>query len=162
MAANANDGRTDTCWESAGHPATLTVRLGAEAFVTAVVVRLNPDAAWERRTQSIEVLGRDRSSSAYTTLTARADHTLDPAGNGNGVTIPVTGRVADVQLKLGHNSAGYGAQVAELEVRGTAASNPDLTVTTLDRSPAAPPRRTPSPSVRPCATPAPRSPPPRR
>ncbi len=101
-------------------------------------MKLNPDAAWERRTQSIEVLGRDRSSSAYTTLKARADHTFDPAGNGNGVTIPLTGRVSDVQLEFSHNSAGYGAQVAELEVRGTAAPNPDLTVTTLDWTPAAP------------------------
>ncbi len=122
----------------AGHPATLTVRLGAEADVTAVVVKLNPDAAWGRRTQSIEILGRDRSSSAYATLKARADHTFDPAGNGNTVTVPVTGRVADVQLRFSHNSAGYGAQVAELEVRGTAAPNPDLTVTTLDWTPAAP------------------------
>ncbi|SCD78639.1 F5/8 type C domain-containing protein [Streptomyces sp. di188] len=138
VAANVNDGRVDTYWESAGHPATLTVHLGAEADVTAVVVRLNPDAAWERRTQSIEILGRDRSSGTYATLTARADHTFDPAGNGNGVTIPVTGRVADVQLKFGHNSAGYGAQVAELEVRGTAAPNPDLTVTALDWTPDAP------------------------
>ncbi|MFJ7103654.1 galactose-binding domain-containing protein [Streptomyces albogriseolus] len=138
VAAHANDGRIDTYWESAGHPATLTVRLGAEADVTAVVLKLNPDAAWERRTQSIEVLGRDRSSSAYTTLKARADHTFDPAGNGNTVTVPVTGRVADVQLRFSHNSAGYGAQVAELEVRGTAAPNPDLTVTTLDWTPAAP------------------------
>ncbi|MFE8969997.1 CARDB domain-containing protein [Streptomyces albogriseolus] len=138
VAAHANDGRIDTYWESAGHPATLTVRLGAEADVTAVVVKLNPDAAWERRIQSIEVLGRDRSSGAYTTLKARADHTFDPAGNGNTVTVPVTGRVADVQLRFSHNSAGYGAQVAELEVRGTAAPNPDLTVTTLDWTPAAP------------------------
>ncbi|MFI0504571.1 discoidin domain-containing protein [Streptomyces albogriseolus] len=84
VAAHANDGRVDTYWESAGHPATLTVRLGAEADVTAVVVKLNPDAAWERRTQSIEVLGRDRSSSAYTTLKARADHTFtdDPLDRG--------------------------------------------------------------------------------
>lgn len=114
------------------------MHLGAEADLTAVVVKLNPDAAWERRTQSIEILGRDSSSGTYTTLKARADHTFDPAGNGNTVTVPVTGRVADVQLRFGHNSAGYGAQVAELEVRGTAAPNPDLTVTTLDWTPAAP------------------------
>ncbi|MFH9176512.1 discoidin domain-containing protein [Streptomyces albogriseolus] len=31
VAAHANDGRIGTYWESAGHPATLTVRLGAEA-----------------------------------------------------------------------------------------------------------------------------------
>ncbi|MEW1684540.1 CARDB domain-containing protein [Streptomyces sp. NPDC093594] len=138
VAANANDGQTGTYWESGGHPATLTVRLGAEADLTGVVVRLSPDAVWERRTQSIEVLGRDRSSSTFTTLKARADYTFDPAGNGNGVTIPVSGRHADVQLRFTHNSAGYGAQVAELEVRGTAAANPDLLVTGLDWTPAAP------------------------
>ncbi|MFC9112066.1 MULTISPECIES: CARDB domain-containing protein [Streptomyces] len=138
VAANANDGQTGTYWESGGHPATLTVRLGAEADLTGVVVRLSPDAVWERRTQSIEVLGRDRSSSTFTTLKARADYTFDPAGNGNGVTIPVSGRHADVQLRFTHNSAGYGAQVAELELRGTAAANPDLLVTGLDWTPAAP------------------------
>ncbi|MEQ8146287.1 CARDB domain-containing protein [Streptomyces sp. OP7] len=138
VAANANDGQTGSYWESGGHPATLTVRLGAEADLTGVVVRLNPDTVWERRTQSIEVLGRDRSSSAFTTLKARADYTFDPAGNGNAVTIPVSGRYADVQLRFTHNSAGYGAQVAELQVQGTAAANPDLIVTGLDWTPAAP------------------------
>ncbi|MFI8206540.1 CARDB domain-containing protein [Streptomyces sp. NPDC085937] len=138
VAANANDGQTGSYWESGGHPATLTVRLGAEADLTGVVVRLNPDAVWERRTQSIEVLGRDRSSSAFTTLKARADYTFDPAGNGNAVTIPVSGRYADVQLRFTHNSAGYGAQVAELQVQGTAAANPDLIVIGLDWTPAAP------------------------
>ncbi|MBT3164882.1 discoidin domain-containing protein [Streptomyces sp. Vc74B-19] len=138
VAANANDGQTGSYWESDGHPATLTVRLGAEADLTGVVVRLDPDAVWERRTQSIEVLGRDRASSAYTTLKARADYTFDPAGGGNSVTIPVSGRHADVRLRFTHNSAGYGAQVAELEVQGTAAANPDLIVTGLDWTPAAP------------------------
>ncbi|MER7738061.1 CARDB domain-containing protein [Streptomyces sp. NPDC096538] len=138
VAANANDGQTGSYWESDGHPATLTVRLGAEADLTGVVVRLDPDAVWERRTQSIEVLGRDRASSAYTTLKARADYTFDPAGGGNSVTIPVSGRHADVRLRFTHNTAGYGAQVAELEVRGTAAANPDLIVTGLDWTPAAP------------------------
>ena len=74
VAENANDNSTSTYWEGSGHPATLTVHLGAEADLTAVVVKLNPDAAWERRTQSIEILRRDSSSGTYTTLKARADH----------------------------------------------------------------------------------------
>ncbi|MEV8595994.1 CARDB domain-containing protein [Streptomyces sp. NPDC052012] len=138
VARHANDGRRGTYWESDGHPATLTVRLGADADLTGVVVKLDPDPAWAARTQSIEVLGREQGASDFTTLTPRADHTFDPGSNDNTVTIPVTGRYADVRLRFTHNSSGYGAQVAELEVMGTAAPNPDLVVTDLTWTPQAP------------------------
>ncbi|MGY0065478.1 CARDB domain-containing protein [Streptomyces sp. QTS137] len=138
VARNANDGRTDTYWESAGHPATFTVQSGANADLTGVVVKLAPDAVWETRTQSIEVLGREQAASGFTSIKARADYTFDPASGGNTVTIPVTGRHADVQLRFTHNSGGYGAQIAELEVMGVAAPNPDLAVTGLTWTPASP------------------------
>ncbi|MEU2600733.1 CARDB domain-containing protein [Streptomyces hirsutus] len=138
VARNANDGRTDTYWESSGHPATLTVQLGANADLSGVVVKLNPAAAWEPRTQSIEVLAREQAASGFTSIKARADYTFNPASGGNTVTIPVTGRHADVQLRFTHNSAGYGAQIAELEVMGTAAPHPDLVVTDLTWTPASP------------------------
>ncbi|MBH0247180.1 discoidin domain-containing protein, partial [Streptomyces cavourensis] len=35
-AANANDGQVNTYWESNGHPATLTVKLGADADLHSV------------------------------------------------------------------------------------------------------------------------------
>ncbi|MET7293011.1 CARDB domain-containing protein [Streptomyces griseoloalbus] len=138
VATNANDGKVDTYWESNGHPATLTVALGADADLSAVVVKLSPDSAWAKRTQSIEVLGREQTSGSFTSLKARADYTFDPGSHDNTVTIPVTGRYADVRLRFTHNSSGYGAQVAELQVRGTAAPHPDLVVSDLTWTPASP------------------------
>ncbi|MEV7285076.1 CARDB domain-containing protein [Streptomyces sp. NPDC093252] len=138
VAANANDGQVGTYWESSGQPASLTVELGANADLSGVVVKLNPDAAWATRTQSIEVLGRAQGSTAFTSVKARADYTFNPASNANTVTIPVTGRYADVRLTYTANSSGYGAQAAEFEVIGTAAPNPDLVVNELTWSPASP------------------------
>lgn len=138
VATNANDGQVGTYWESSGHPAALTVELGAAADLSGVVVRLDPDAAWAKRTQSIEVLGREQSSDGFTSIKARADYTFDPGAGANTVTIPVTGRYADVRLRFTHNSSGYGAQVAELQVMGAAAPNPDLVVSDLTWTPASP------------------------
>ena len=137
-AANAVDDSTATYWESAAVPSTLTVKLGANADLQAVVVKLNPDAAWGARTQAIQVQGREQSATGFTSLRARADYAFGPSSNQNTVTIPVTGRYADVQLTFFSNSGAPGAQVAELQVVGAPAPNPDLTVTDLAWSPAAP------------------------
>ncbi|GAA0917003.1 galactose-binding domain-containing protein [Virgisporangium aurantiacum] len=139
VAANANDDNLTTYWEAAGgaYPNLLTVQLGANAAVTSVVVKLNPDPVWGTRTQNIEVLGRDQGSSTFTSLRAAADYTFNPA-SGNSVTIPVTASVADVRLRVNSNSGSSGGQVAELQVIGTPAPNPDLTVTALSASPASP------------------------
>ncbi|MFD7899820.1 CARDB domain-containing protein [Streptomyces sp. NPDC059743] len=138
VATNANDDNTGTYWESAGHPSNLTVKLGANADITGVVVKLNPDAVWGTRTQSIQVLGRDQAATGFTSLAARANYTFNPATNQNSVTIPVTGRAADVQLQIFSNTGASGGQVAELQVIGTPAPNPDLTVSALSWSPASP------------------------
>ncbi|GIJ47620.1 hypothetical protein Val02_45060 [Virgisporangium aliadipatigenens] len=138
VAANANDGNIGTYWEAAGHPSTLTARLGANADVTAVVIRLNPDPVWQARTQSIEVLGRAQGATGFSTLKARADYSFSPSGNANTVTVALSGRVADVQLKFHANSGAPGGQVAELRVTGTWAPNPDLVVTGLSWTPSAP------------------------
>jgi hypothetical protein len=140
VAANATDDSTSTYWEAAGHPADLTVKLGADADISAVVVKLNPDPVWAARTQSIQVLGRATGQSDFTSLRARADHAFSP-GQGNTVTIPVTGRVSDVRLRFFSNTGAPGGQVAEFQVVGTAAPAPDLTVTGLDWSPADPSER---------------------
>ncbi|MFD0145661.1 MULTISPECIES: CARDB domain-containing protein [unclassified Streptomyces] len=137
VAAHANDDNTGTYWESAGFPSSLTVKLGADADVRAVVVKLNPDQVWGPRTQSIEVLGREQSASGFTSLKARADHAFSPAGQ-NSVTIPVTGRYADLRLTFFSNTGAPGAQVAEFQVVGAAAPNPDLTVTDLTWTPSSP------------------------
>lgn len=138
VASNANDDSPATYWESSGFPSTLTVKLGANADVEAVVVKLNPDQAWGPRTQAIEVLGREQSASGFTSLKGRADYAFSPSSGGNSVTIPVTGRYSDVQLKFFSNSSGFGAQVAEFQVIGAAAPNPDLTITDLTWAPASP------------------------
>ncbi|NUR88160.1 MAG: hypothetical protein HOY71_29075, partial [Nonomuraea sp.] len=136
-AANANDGSTQTYWEGGAYPETLTVHLGANADLTRVVLRLNPDQVWARRTQSIQVLGREQSATGFTGLVAQATYTFDPA-SGNSVTIPLAATVADVQLRFTANSGAPGGQVAEFEVYGKPAPNPDLTVTAVTTSPATP------------------------
>ncbi|MFF7386076.1 discoidin domain-containing protein [Streptomyces griseoluteus] len=139
VAANANDGQTGTYWESAGgaYPATLTTKLGADADLSQVVVKLSPDSAWATRTQNIQVLGRDQDATTFTSLAAAKDYTFNPA-SGNSVTIPVSGAAADIQLKVTSNTGAPGAQVAEFQVIGTPAANPDLKVTGITNSPAAP------------------------
>ncbi|TDW14908.1 CARDB domain-containing protein [Kribbella kalugense] len=143
VATNANDGNVGTYWESNGFPSTLTVKLGSNADLSSVVVKLNPDSAWGARTQSIEVLGREQSATTFTSVVARTDYQFDPSANQNTVTIPVTGRYADLRLQVFSNTGAPGGQVAELQVFGTAAPNPDLVVTSVDWTPASPTETTP-------------------
>ncbi|MBE1488542.1 discoidin domain-containing protein [Plantactinospora soyae] len=139
VATNANDDNLATYWEGAGgaYPSALTVQLGANATVSSVVVRLNPDSSWGPRSQTIQVLGREQSSSSFTSLAAATLHNFNPA-SGNSVTIPVSGSVADVRLSITSNSGAPAGQVAEFQVLGVPAPNPDLTVTAATWSPAAP------------------------
>ncbi|MBP2478467.1 hypothetical protein JOF53_007339 [Crossiella equi] len=138
VAANANDGNLGTYWEGNGNPANLTVKLGANADLTRVVVKLNPDSAWGPRTQAIEVLGRESTASGFTSLKARADYAFTPSGNQNTVSIPVTGRASDLRLAFAANSGAPGGQVAEVQVFGNAAPTPDLVVGDLSWTPASP------------------------
>jgi hypothetical protein len=136
--ANANDNDLNTYWEGAnGYPNTLTVSLGANASVSSVVLKLNPDPVWGTRTQTIQVLGRDQNSSSFTNLVSAATYTFNPA-SGNAVTIPVSATAADVRLSVTSNSGAPNGQVAEFQVIGTPAPNPDLTVTGMSVSPAEP------------------------
>lgn len=139
VAANANDGDVNTYWEGAGvsYPNTLTVNLGANANVTSVVVKLNPAAAWATRTQTIQVLGHNQSTGTFSSLVPGAVYTFNPA-TGNSVTIPVTATASELQLKFTANSGSSAGQVAEFQVIGTPAANPDLTVTAMSWSPSAP------------------------
>ncbi|MFJ6197392.1 CARDB domain-containing protein [Micromonospora sp. NPDC092111] len=143
VAANANDSSPTSYWESAGFPSTLTVKLGADADLTAIVVKLNPDPIWGARTQNIEVLGRAQTATGFTSLKAPANYAFNPSSNQNSVTIPVTGRSADVQLKFFGNTGAPGGQVADLQVLGGWAPNPDLVVTTVSWTPTAPSEVTP-------------------
>ncbi|GID26226.1 glycosyl hydrolase [Paractinoplanes brasiliensis] len=137
VATNANDNNTATYWEGSAYPATLTVKLGANAAVSSVVVKLNPDSAWGPRQQTFAILGRDQGATAYTTITGPASYSFSPA-TGNTVTIPVSATTADVRLSFTANTGAPSGQVAELQVIGTPAPNPDLTVTGTTVSPAAP------------------------
>ncbi|MFI6339578.1 discoidin domain-containing protein [Streptomyces sp. NPDC050535] len=139
VAENANDDRTSTYWEGGpgAYPNSLTVRLGANADVNTVVLKLSPDAAWGSRTQRIQVLGRSQNATSFTSLAAAKDYTFDPA-SGNTVRIPVSGRVADVQLAVTANSGAPAGQVAEFQVLGTPAPNPDLQITGITSAPAGP------------------------
>ncbi|GIE32890.1 glycosyl hydrolase [Actinoplanes italicus] len=137
VAANANDNDTATYWEGSAYPANLTVKLGSNASVSSVVVKLNPSTAWGARQQTFAVLGREQSASAYTTLVGSATYSFNPA-SGNTVTIPVAATTADVRLSFTANTGAPSGQVAEFQVIGTPAPNPDLTVTGLTASPAAP------------------------
>ncbi|HKN51108.1 MAG TPA: discoidin domain-containing protein [Amycolatopsis sp.] len=139
VATNANDGNVGTYWEGAGgtYPNLLTVALGANADLSQVVVKLNPDPIWGTRTQTIAVEGREQASTSFTTLVAEQTYTFNPS-SGNTVTIPVTGRVADVRLRITANSGAGGGQAAEFQVFGVPAPNPDLTVTGVSWSPANP------------------------
>ncbi|MEV4833510.1 discoidin domain-containing protein [Nonomuraea sp. NPDC049486] len=124
VAGNANDGDVRTYWEGQTYPNTLTVALGGDADLTSVVLKLNPDAVWARRTQTVEVLGRARGAADFSRLVAPAAYVFDPA-TGNSVTIPVTARAADVRLRITANSGAPGGQVAEFQVFGTAVPLPD-------------------------------------
>ncbi|MGW5070491.1 CARDB domain-containing protein [Streptomyces cyaneofuscatus] len=135
---NANDGQVNTYWESNGHPSNLTVKLGADADLQSVVIKLNPDPIWSTRTQEFQVLGRTQSGTGFTSLKSRAGYVFNPATNQNTVTVPVSGRAADLQLQFFSNTWAPGAQVAEIQILGTPAPNPDLTVSALSWSPSAP------------------------
>jgi hypothetical protein len=142
VATNANDGNVGSYWESAGFESTLTVRLGANADLSSVVIKLNPDPIWGPRTQGLEILGRDQAAIAFTSLRSLATYQFNPASQ-NLVTLPVTGRAADVRLRFTANTGAPGGQVAEFEVIGTPAPNPDLTVTGATWTPASPNEVTP-------------------
>ncbi|MFE6856151.1 discoidin domain-containing protein, partial [Streptomyces sp. NPDC057674] len=139
VAANANDNNVSTYWEGAGgsYPNTLTVKLGSNADVNSFVLKLNPDTAWATRSQTVEVLGREQSATGFSGIAAAKSYTFDPA-SGNTVTIPVTARVADVQLKFTANTGSAAGQLAEFQVIGVPAPNPDLEVTGLTTTPASP------------------------
>lgn len=139
VAANANDGDTSTYWEGAGgqYPSTLAVTLESAAVLSDVVVKLPPATAWGPRTQTFEVQGRTGSGDAWATLAPSAARAFSPA-TGNTVRVPVTGTAREVRLRFTGNTGAGNGQVAELQVFGAAAPNPNLTVTGVSASPASP------------------------
>lgn len=137
VAANANDNDVSTYWEGSGHPSTLTVDLGANANITSVVLKLNPASAWATRTQTIQVLGHSQNSTTFTSLVPASSYTFNPASQ-NTVAIPVNATASSLQLRITANSGAPGGQIAEFQILGTPAPNPDLTVTGISWSPVSP------------------------
>jgi alpha-D-xyloside xylohydrolase len=117
VATNANDGNVTTYWEGAPntYPNTLTVDLGSAKTVSKVVLKLNPNAAWATRTQTLSILGSTDNVS-YTTLVNSAVYTFNPA-TANTVTITFTGSSRRyIRLNITTNSGSTGGQIAEFEV----------------------------------------------
>ncbi|WP_379127241.1 discoidin domain-containing protein [Paenibacillus sp. sgz500958] len=139
IATNANDGNISTYWEGAGgsYPNTLTVDLGANASISSIVLKLNPDTAWATRTQNIQVLGHDQYGTSFSNLVSAANYTFNPA-SGNTVTIPLSATASAVQLRITSNTGSSAGQIAEFQVMGVPAPNPDLIVTGLTWTPSAP------------------------
>ena len=114
---NVNDGKTDTYWESKGFPAEVTIDLGDSHTISTVVVRLNPSAIWEPRTQEISVaLSADGTS--YSEAAAALKYDFDPA-TGNRIRIDVPSpeaRCVKLVSTLNTSSRTGGAQAAEIEI----------------------------------------------
>ncbi|SCE85011.1 Pectate lyase superfamily protein [Micromonospora coriariae] len=139
-AANAVDGNAATYWESANNafPQTVTVDLGSARSVDRVVLKLPP--GWERRTQTLSVLGSTDGSS-YATLAASAGRVFDP-GTGNSVSIGLpAGDRRYIRLSITGNTGWPAAQLSEVEVYGG--------------TPTTPPPTTPPPTTPPPTTPPP-------
>ncbi|OWV00937.1 mycodextranase, partial [Micromonospora wenchangensis] len=139
-AGNAVDGNAGSYWESANNafPQSLTVDLGAARTVDRVVLKL--PAGWERRTQTLSVLGSTDGSS-YGTLAASAGRVFDPAaGNSVSIALP-SGTRRYVRVTVTGNTGWPAAQLAELEVYGGGVTTPPPTTT--------PPATTPPPTTAP-------------
>ncbi|QDY08030.1 mycodextranase [Micromonospora sp. HM134] len=139
-AGNAVDGNPGSYWESANNafPQSLTVDLGASRTVDRVVLKL--PAGWERRTQTLSVLGSTDGSS-YGTLAASAGRVFDPAaGNSVSIALP-SGTRRYVRVTVTGNTGWPAAQLAELEVYGGG--------TTTTPPPTTTPPSTPPPTTAP-------------
>jgi len=113
------DGDVSSYWEGAARalPGTLHVDLGNMTKITTIVVKLNPQRMWAKRTQRIEVkMGNDGQS--WTSIVPEKDYQFDPAENANTVVIPLDASARYVQLVFTANSGATNGQVAEFEIYG--------------------------------------------
>jgi hypothetical protein len=118
-ANKAVDGDVASYWEGAARawPGTLQVDLQSTTRITMVVIKLNPQRMWAKRTQRIEVkTGSDGQN--WTTAAPEADYLFDPVANANTVVIPLNVNARYVQLVFTANSGGTNGQAAEFEVYG--------------------------------------------
>jgi hypothetical protein len=116
----AVDGDVSSYWEGAARawPGTLHVDLVTPTKITTIVLKLNPQRMWAKRTQKIEIkTGSDGQN--WTTAVAETDYVFDPAANANTVVVPINGlTVRYIQLVFSANSGATNGQIAEFEVYG--------------------------------------------
>ncbi|MFC8297499.1 discoidin domain-containing protein [Micromonospora orduensis] len=124
--ANVVDGNAASYWESANNafPQSVTVDLGATRSVDRVVLKL--PAGWERRTETLSVLGSTDGSS-YATLASSAGRVFDP---GSGNTVPIGLPAGDrryIRVTVTGNTGWPAAQLSEVEVYGGTSTTPPPT-----------------------------------
>lgn len=115
VAANVNDGKTDTYWESKGFPAEIVFDLEDTRSISTVAVCLNPSAIWEPRIQEIAVQVSSDGEN-FTEVAAPEKYQFD-AATGNRIRIDFdTVQAAYVKLIFTLNSSSRtgGAQAAEI------------------------------------------------
>ena len=118
-ANKAVDGDVSSYWEGAAnaYPGTLHVDLVNAEKIATIVIKLNPQRMWGRRTQRIEVkTGSDGEN--WTTAVPAADYVFDPQENANTAVIPINVTARFVQLVFTANSGGTNGQAAEFEIYG--------------------------------------------
>jgi hypothetical protein len=135
--ANVNDNDLTTYFEGSSYPSQVTVQLNGNATLSSVVIKLNPDQAWGTRTQNIAILGQPQTGGAFVTLAAAQNYTFNP-GTGNSVTIPVSGQYQNIEASITSNTGAPGGQIAEFQIFGTPAPNPDLTILSTSWTPTSP------------------------
>ncbi|MEE3922178.1 hypothetical protein V2I01_39385 [Micromonospora sp. BRA006-A] len=101
----------------------LTVALGANASISAVVVKLNPTRRGARAPRRSRCSAGSSPRPGSPAWPAR-DVLLQPGQRQHGDR-PVSATAADVRLQFTANSGSSNGQVAELQVIGVPAPNPD-------------------------------------
>jgi hypothetical protein len=117
VAANVNDGKTDTYWESKGFPAEMTIDLESSRKISTVAVRLNPSAIWEARSQEIAVqISADGTSFSELVPATRYEFNPD-TGNRIRIDFDATeARFVKLIFTMNSSSRTGGAQAAEIEI----------------------------------------------
>jgi hypothetical protein len=113
----AVDGNVSSYWEGAARawPGTLYVDLENPEKIATVVIKLNPQRMWSKRTQRIEVQAADDGEN-WKTVVPEADYAFDPEANANTVAISLNVTTRYLQLVFTANSGATNGQVAELEI----------------------------------------------
>ena len=114
------DGNSNTYFESKKgvFPAAFAIDMGQTENVKYINLHVPPTLLWEKRTQTIEILG-SLDGVTYETVKAAAEYTFDPvAGNMVSIVLDKAYEMRYIKLIYTSNSSGYGAQISELYVYG--------------------------------------------